>query len=147
MLIEKKIPLEIENGDGKTLLGQALWSAINEHKDTHAQIIETLIESGAYVWPETLEWWNDWAVPSAETKARVAEILTQHTEFHKRLEIARKLVADTRTHNDNQALADELKELGNIERRPPFTRDAANKSYAEAADLYRELGKPLERRG
>jgi len=41
-------------------------------------------------------------------------------------------------------LADALKELGNILRRPSFTRDAANKAYEQAAALYAELGLPLE---
>ena len=78
MLLGKNIPLEIENGYGGTMLGQALWSAINEHKDSHTNVIELLIESGAYVWPETLEWWNEQAVPSADTKQRVADILKLH---------------------------------------------------------------------
>ena len=75
MLLERKVPLEVENKHGGTLLGQALWSAINEHVDTHAEIIERLIEAGAFVWPETLEWWEAQDVPSIETKHRVARAL------------------------------------------------------------------------
>ncbi len=75
MLLRKKVPLEVENRYGGTLLGQALWSAINEHKDTHAEIIERLIEAGAHVSPGTLEWWEEQAVPSATTKERVAKVL------------------------------------------------------------------------
>lgn len=75
MLLEKKVPMEVENRYGGTLLGQALWSAINEHKDDHAEIIEQLIEAGAHVWPGTLEWWEEQNVPSPKTKTRVANVL------------------------------------------------------------------------
>lgn len=75
MLIEKRVPLEIENRYGGTMLGQALWSAINEHKADHAQIIELLIAAGANVDPGTLEWWEQQTVSSAETKRRVADVL------------------------------------------------------------------------
>lgn len=75
MLIEKGVPLEVENKYGGTLLGQALWSAVNEHKHTHAEIIERLIDAGAHVWPETAEWWEKQDVPSSETKERVAAAL------------------------------------------------------------------------
>lgn len=75
MLIEKKVPLEIENRYGGTMLGQALWSAVNEHKLDHAQIIELLIAAGASVDPGTLEWWEQQDVPSPETKRRVADVL------------------------------------------------------------------------
>lgn len=75
MLLERKISLDVENKYGGTMLGQALWSAVNEHKDDHAEIIERLIEAGAFVWPETLEWWEGQDVPSEATKTRVAEAL------------------------------------------------------------------------
>ncbi|MEQ1604488.1 MAG: ankyrin repeat domain-containing protein [Pyrinomonadaceae bacterium] len=75
MLIEKGVPLEVENKYGGTMLGQALWSAINEHKKSHAAIIEILISAGAHVWPGTIEWWDEQNVPSVETKLRVAAAL------------------------------------------------------------------------
>lgn len=75
MLIEKKIPLEVENKYGGTMLGQALWSAVNEHKNGHAEIIEALIEAGAAIEPGTLEWWEIQDVPSAETKKLVFDAL------------------------------------------------------------------------
>ena len=75
MLLDKKIPLEVRNLHGGTLLGQALWSAVNEHKPSHADIIEALIEAGAYVEPGTLEWWKVQAVPN-ETKQCVEAILS-----------------------------------------------------------------------
>ena len=75
MLLEKKIPLEVRNMYGGTVLGQALWSTINEHKDNHAEIIEALIDAGAEIEPGTLEWWQGQPVPSPETKHRVSEAL------------------------------------------------------------------------
>lgn len=75
MLIEKGVSLEVENKYGGTLLGQALWSAIQEHKPGHADIIEMLLNAGVKVEPGTREWWDAQNVPSAETKRRVAEAL------------------------------------------------------------------------
>lgn len=76
MLLAKKIPLEIKNLHEGTMLGQALWSAVNEHKRSHADIIEALIAAGAVIEPGTLEWWKAQSVPP-ETKGRVEEILIQ----------------------------------------------------------------------
>lgn len=78
MLIERNVPLEIENKYGGTLLGQALWSAVNEHKPTHAEIIEMLLAAGAQIEPGSLEWWDAQSVPSAATKQRVADALRRH---------------------------------------------------------------------
>jgi hypothetical protein len=75
MLLEKKVPLEVKNLYGGTMLGQALWSAVNEHKADHAEIIEALLDAGAVVEYGTLEWWNEQSVPSMETKERVAAAL------------------------------------------------------------------------
>jgi hypothetical protein len=75
LLTTRKIPMEVENMYGGTVLGQALWSAINEHTPQHAEIIEVLIDAGAHVWPKTLEWWIEQDVPSEETKSRVADVL------------------------------------------------------------------------
>jgi hypothetical protein len=75
MLLEKKIPLEVENKYGGTMLGQAFWSAVNEHKESHADIIAVLIGAGAKIEPGTLEWWEQQDVPSSETKQKVADAL------------------------------------------------------------------------
>ena len=71
MLLDKQIPLEVRNLHNGTMLGQAFWSAVNEHKPSHADIIEALIKAGAVVEPGTLEWWEVQNVPSDETKERV----------------------------------------------------------------------------
>lgn len=75
MLLDKKIPLEVKNLHGGTLLGQAFWSAVNEHRASHADIVEALIEAGAAIEPGTLEWWEGQDVPSVETKERVTNAL------------------------------------------------------------------------
>jgi hypothetical protein len=75
LLIERKVPMEVRNMYGGTVLGQALWSAVNEYTPHHAGIIEALIDAGAGVEPGTLEWWNAQDVPSDETKQRVANAL------------------------------------------------------------------------
>lgn len=77
LLVSRGIPMEIENMYEGTVLGQALWSAINEFTPGHAEVIETLIAGGAHVWPDTLKWWESQDVPSAETKTRVANALRQ----------------------------------------------------------------------
>ncbi|HVF46938.1 MAG TPA: hypothetical protein VNA17_05165 [Pyrinomonadaceae bacterium] len=65
-------------------------------------------------------------------------------EFKLRLSAAQARVATARLVGDKQALANALKELGNIERRPPFMRETANRTFAEASALYKELEMPLE---
>lgn len=79
MLLDKRIPLEVKNLHGGTVLGQALWSAISEHTRSHADIIERLIEAGAVVEPGALQWWEAQNVPSDETKQRVANALRNAT--------------------------------------------------------------------
>lgn len=75
MLIERKVPMDIENMYGGNIWGQALWSAVNEHKAEHAAIIEALLEAGAEIEPGTLEWWEEQTIPSEETKRRVGDAL------------------------------------------------------------------------
>lgn len=49
LLIERKAPLEVRNMYGGTVLGQAVWSAINETGPDHIRIIEVLLEAGANI--------------------------------------------------------------------------------------------------
>lgn len=65
-------------------------------------------------------------------------------EFNIKLSGAKLLVSAARASGSKLALANALKELGNIERRPPWLWDDANRTYAEAAELYHELEMPLE---
>ncbi|MEQ1762198.1 MAG: ankyrin repeat domain-containing protein, partial [Pyrinomonadaceae bacterium] len=75
MLIRRNAPLEQLNMYEGTVLGQTLWSAVNEAREGQAEVIETLIEAGAQLEHGTLEWWEKQDVPSAETKTRVANAL------------------------------------------------------------------------
>ncbi|MBX7054282.1 MAG: ankyrin repeat domain-containing protein [Pyrinomonadaceae bacterium] len=79
MLLDRNIDLEVENMYGGTVLGQTLWSAVNELSESHAEIIELLIDAGANVEPGTLEWWQEQSVPSAETKQRVLDALRKNS--------------------------------------------------------------------
>jgi hypothetical protein len=65
-------------------------------------------------------------------------------EFTHRLAAAKRIVAKERAVGNKLSLANALKELGNIQRRPPHLREDANRTFAEAAALYRELEMPLE---
>lgn len=65
-------------------------------------------------------------------------------EFDLRLTAARAAVASARRSGDRLQLAESLKVLGNIERRPPHMRDDADRTFAEAAAIYDELGMPLD---
>jgi hypothetical protein len=47
LLIAARSPLEIKNTYGGTVLGTAVWSAINEPRADHLAIIEALIAAGA----------------------------------------------------------------------------------------------------
>src|SRR5262249_30665089 len=47
LLIRRKAPLETKSMYGGTVLGTAVWSAINEPRPGHLQIIEDLLVAGA----------------------------------------------------------------------------------------------------
>jgi ankyrin repeat protein len=48
-LLQNKVPLETRNMYGTTVLGTAVWSALNEPRREHLQIIEQLLGAGARV--------------------------------------------------------------------------------------------------
>ena len=49
LLLAHKVPLEVKNSYGGTVLDQALWSAVNHPRPTHREIVRTLIAAGAKV--------------------------------------------------------------------------------------------------
>lgn len=49
MLLKRKPPLEARNSHGTTVLGTAVWSAINEPKPDHLRIIDELLKADALV--------------------------------------------------------------------------------------------------
>lgn len=144
LLVERKVPMEVKSMYDSTPLGQALWSAINENSPGHGEIIETLVMNGAHVWPGTLEWWQEQEVQDKDTKEKVSRVLKGHADFIERRKAAREVVATAESSGDKKQLADALKQLANILRRPPFGRDEANEVYGRAAALYEELGLHLE---
>ncbi len=79
ILVGRNIRMDVENMYGGNVWGQALWSAVNEHKPDHAAIIEALIGAGAKIEPGTLEWWLEQNIPSTETKRRVGDALRRVT--------------------------------------------------------------------
>jgi ankyrin repeat protein len=47
LLLQWKAPLEVRNMHGTTVLGTAIWSALNEPRLQHMEIIQTLLDAGA----------------------------------------------------------------------------------------------------
>jgi hypothetical protein len=47
LLIRRQVSLETRNMYGNSILGTAVWSAINEPRPSHLQIIEELLQAGA----------------------------------------------------------------------------------------------------
>ena len=47
LLLKWEAPLEVRNMHGTTVLGTAVWSALNEPPPEHLEIIETLLKAGA----------------------------------------------------------------------------------------------------
>lgn len=68
LLIERKAPLELVNMYGGTVLGCAVWSAINEPRVDHIAIIEALLAAGANI--------GDAEYPTGNE--RVDEVLRRH---------------------------------------------------------------------
>ena len=68
LLIERKVPLEVKNMYGGTVLGQAVWSAINESRADHLAIIEALLDAGANI--------DEAGYPTGNE--RVDEVLRRH---------------------------------------------------------------------
>jgi ankyrin repeat protein len=78
MLLERKAPLETRNVYGGTVLGQALWSAINSERGIdYVPILETLIAAGAKMEPGSLDWLEQ-QNGSSSKKERLAAVLRHH---------------------------------------------------------------------
>lgn len=76
LLLDRGGDPERRNMYGGTVLGQALWSAVNEAREGQAEAIEILIEAGALIEPGTQDWWNEQDLDPA-VKERVAKLLSR----------------------------------------------------------------------
>jgi len=149
-LLAHRPNLELRNVYGGTVLGQALWSAINDRKPDHLAIIETLVDAGARVNP-------DWFTGSAEIDAalhperkRIHELRVKGdaARHEGRFEDARRdylaAVKICRASSDAKLLAHTLRHLGDIEREMGRS-DLAEPHLVEALDIARrENVTPLE---
>jgi hypothetical protein len=68
LLIERKVPMEVENMYGGTVLGCTVWSAVHEPRAGQVEVIEALLEAGA----------NVSATEYPSGNARVDEVLRRH---------------------------------------------------------------------
>ncbi len=121
-----------------------MWSAVNEWKPDHAEIVEELVKAGAVVDDGYGEWWDEQEVPDVETKHRIADILQLNNDLNERILSAKQNVNKAEAGGNSLRLADSLKALGNLLRRLPFLREEASKAYRRCASLYLERGEPLE---
>ncbi len=79
LLLERGAPLEVTNVYGGTVLGQALWSAINGDPEIdYVPLIEMLIRAGAQIEDDSLSWLASQAGRSSSEKARIAEVLRSY---------------------------------------------------------------------
>ena len=73
LLIARGAPLEDKNTYGATVLGQALWSALNsEGGIDYVPVIETLLAAGAKIEPGTLSWLGQQSGGGTRKKTRIA---------------------------------------------------------------------------
>lgn len=49
LLIERKVPMEVKNMYGGTVLGCTVWSAIHEPRGNQIEVIEALLDAGANI--------------------------------------------------------------------------------------------------
>lgn len=74
LLLDKGADPEFVNMYGGTVLGQVLWSAINEPRDGQTEAIRLLVNSGSRVDAEMVEWWKNSDAPD-DIKSAVIRIL------------------------------------------------------------------------
>ena len=80
LLLDRGAPLEARNRYGGTVLGQALWSAINGDPSTdYVRILELLLDAGAKVEEDLLEWVAHQGARSSAENAWILELLRSHS--------------------------------------------------------------------
>jgi ankyrin repeat protein len=166
LLLERGAPLEAVNAYGGTVLGQALWSALNgDRRIDYVPIVETLLAVGAKVdavdyptgnnrfdlilrrfgaTPPTASGVPIGGIPSNEAANLIQRALEARRE-KRPLDAKRDLidaVALLREHGSRSDLARALRELAELERHLPDA-EAALPHYQEAVAILRELAEPL----
>ena len=167
LLVQRGALLEATNVYGGTVLGQALWSAMNgDRKIDYVPIIETLLSAGAKldaVGYPTGDQRLDAVLgrggarppqaavrqPGTPTMSELVGNLLQRAlqaRSEKRLPDAKRDLVEAvdllREHGPRSELARALRELGELERHLP-DGDAALLHYEEAVAILRELNQPL----
>ena len=71
--------LEARNSYGGTALGQALWSAVHDDRETdYLSMVQTLIRAGAHIDPDWPSWLESQSSRSPAAVSRIAELLRKH---------------------------------------------------------------------
>ena len=71
--------LEARNSYGGTALGQALWSAIHDDRETdYLRMVQTLIRAGAHIDPNWPSWLESQSSRLPAAVGRIAELLRKH---------------------------------------------------------------------
>jgi hypothetical protein len=79
LLLRRGASLEARNCYGGTVLGQALWSAVNANNGIdYVRITETLLEAGAKIEEGSMAWVAKQKAGSAAVKERIAEVLRRY---------------------------------------------------------------------
>ena len=149
VFIAHNAPLEVENRYGGTVLGQAVWSSINDPQPDHPRIIEALVAAGARVGDD---WFTgrreiDEALgrtrpASARPDDRVRElkhlarIAHNNGDLDQAVRLYEQAVALCRDLGDPLLLAHTLRHLGDVHQDTEHRR-LAEPLYAEALAIYR----------
>jgi hypothetical protein len=79
LLLARGANLEARNSYGGTVLGQALWSAVHDHRETdYLSIVQTLLRAGAHIDPNWPSWLESQSSRSSAAVGRIAELLRKH---------------------------------------------------------------------
>jgi hypothetical protein len=79
LLLDHGANLEARNSYGGTVLGQALWSAVHDQRETdYLSMVQSLLGAGAHVDPNWLSWLESQSSRLPAAVGRIAELLRKH---------------------------------------------------------------------
>ena len=79
LLLTHGANLEARNSYGGTILGQALWSAVHDDRETdYLSMVRILIRAGAHIDPNWPSWLESQSSRSPAAVGRIAELLRKH---------------------------------------------------------------------